>query len=195
MSTDYPTVEVASGLPRHSFALRVLHWLIAVLLVFALIGGFTLGILGQEQLTALVGADLAGTAFMAHKTLGISILLLMLVRLVVRLSQRTPEYAISPTRMQRALGGLVHFLLYVLVIAMPIVGWLGTAAAGAPVNFFTWELPGFLAEDPALAENLFLAHMALGVTIAILIVLHTAAGLYHYRVRQDWVMKRISLFR
>ncbi|MFP4079174.1 MAG: cytochrome b [Ectothiorhodospira sp.] len=195
MSTDYPNVEVASGLPRHSYALRVLHWLIAVLLIIALIGGFTLGILGHEQLAELVGADMADTAYMAHKTLGISLLLLMLVRLMVRLFQRTPEYAIALTGMQRVLGALVHFLLYVLVIAMPVIGWLGTAAADKPVNFFTWELPGFIGKDPALAELLFQAHMAVGLAIAALIVVHIAAGLYHYRVRQDWVMKRISLFR
>ncbi|MCG5515331.1 MULTISPECIES: cytochrome b [Ectothiorhodospira] len=194
MSTDYPSVGVASGLPRHSFPLRVLHWLIAVLLAFSLIGGFTLGTLGHERIVELVGTDIANIAYMAHKTLGITILGLMVLRLVVRLLQGTPPYAVELSGFQRFMSRLVHFLLYVMVIAIPIVGSLATAAAGFPVNFFTWELPAMIAENPALAEQLFQAHMILGLCIIAVLVLHIGAGLRHKR-RGDWVMHRISLGR
>ncbi|SEP95720.1 cytochrome b561 [Ectothiorhodospira magna] len=193
MSTAYPTVGVASGLPRYSYSLRLLHWMIAVLLIMALMGGMTLGLLGYERLVELVGADMAGYAYMGHKTLGIVILGLMLLRLLVRVSQGTPGYAIDLTRTQHVVAGLVHFLLYVLVIAMPVIGWLATAAAGHPVNFGTYELPGFIAPDPELARTLFLAHTVVALCIMGLVVLHVSAAMYHARVRRDWVTTRISL--
>lgn len=194
MSTAYPTVGVASGLPRYSYLLRLLHWVIAVLLIMALIGGMTLGTLGYERLVELVGAEMAGYAYMGHKTLGITILGLMVLRLLVRVSQGTPDYAIDLSRAQHFLAGLVHFLLYVLVIAMPIIGWLATAAAGHPVNFGTYELPGFIGQDPELSKILFQAHTVVALCIIALIVIHVAAAIYHARVRRDWVTTRISLF-
>ncbi|WP_018948638.1 cytochrome b [Thioalkalivibrio sp. ALMg11] len=186
------TTNDSNGWPRYSRGQRVLHWLVAVLVLGALGLGGTIGWFGFEGLQARFGEDVTNTIYTWHKSFGVLILALMLVRIGLRLRHGKPPYAMALARWQRLGSEAVHGLLYVLLIVMPVIGWWATAAGGYPVQLGPLILPGLFPENEALSEVLFAWHQALGVTILILALGHIAAALYHWRVRRDGVMQRMT---
>jgi cytochrome b561 len=89
----------------------------------------------------------------------------------------------------------VHGLLYVALLAQPILGWLATAAGGYPVQFFAWNLPGLIGKDKTLSETLFSLHGVVGWVLVGLLVLHIGGAMQHWLMKRDGVMQRMSLFR
>ena len=183
------------ALPRYALVHRLLHWLIAILVLLALAFGGTIGFFGFSGLRETFGA--AGTDFIytTHKTLGVLVLGFMALRLVTRFAFGKPEYATPLPASQRVASQFVHVLFYVLLLAMPVLGWLATASGGFPVHLFHIELPGLVGRNDELSKTLFLWHQYVGYALIALIVLHVAGALYHWRVRRDEVMQRMSLFR
>lgn len=177
---------------RYTLLQRLLHWLVVPLVLGLLVVGATFWGLGYEGLVGLVGEDATNTLFMVHKSLGILVLLLMLVRLLLRASLRTPAYNPPLSGFERLLGGGIHVLLYLLLIALPIGGALATAASGYPVELFGLTLPALVAEDKKLGETLFTIHGMVSLGVAGLVLIHTAAALKHWRLK-DGIMGRISL--
>jgi cytochrome b561 len=180
---------------RYNLVQRLLHWLIVVLAIGLLGVGLTLGNLGYEGTVAAFGSDTTDLLYTYHKTFGVLMLGLMVLRLALRLSLGAPPYRQPLAAWRRAASRLVHGLFYVVLLAMPVVGWLGTAAGGFPVQFFGWELPGFIGKDEALGKTLFQVHGWLGWVLIGLILIHVAAALMHWLIQRDGVMERMSLFR
>lgn len=178
---------------RFSFVQRVLHWLIA-LIVFALLAvGLTFMVLGgYEGVVGLFGDQITNQLYTYHKSFGILLLMLMVLRVILRRAYTTPAYDPPIPGFERFVGGTVHILFYLILIGMPIGGWMATAAGGFPVQFFNWELPGLMPENKELSETLFQFHGIAGLVLLGLIVLHVGAGIMHWR-RKDNVMRRISL--
>ena len=183
--------EVATE--RYHLSQRILHWVVAVLVISGLAAGMTLGTLGFEGAREALGATATNALYTAHKTVGVLVLVLMVVRLALRLARGRPDYYRPLRRWRRFMSRTVHGLLYILLIAMPVVGWLATAAGGFPVEFFAWHLPGLVGEDDALSAQLFFWHAALGWSILALVLLHVAGALQHWWVLRDGVMQRMSL--
>lgn len=180
---------------RYSLVQRWLHWLIALLALPALGIGLTLGYLGFDGAKAAFGGEVTGVLYAGHKTFGVLILVLMTLRLSLRLSLGSPPYATPLTRFERIASRSVHDLLYLVLLALPVLGWLATASGGYPVQFFAWELPGLLPKDPTLSETLFQIHGALGWALLALLSLHIGAALMHWLIKRDGVMSRMSLTR
>lgn len=180
--------------PRYSLAQRLVHWLVAVLALATLAIGLTLGTLGFEGARDAFGLAVTNTLFIVHKTIGVILFALMVVRLVLRLTHGKPGYAVALERPQKIASEIVHGLLYVLLLAMPVIGWLATAAGGFPINFFHWVLPPLVGEDEALSATLYAWHLGIGLAILALVLLHVAGALYHWLIRRDGVMQRMSLF-
>ena len=178
---------------RYSLTQRLLHWLIALLAIPALGVGLTLGWLGFEGASESFGSAVTNILYAGHKTAGVLILLLMTLRLIVRLVRGTPAPVPTLTPFERIASRAVHDLLYLVLLSLPIVGWLATAAGGYPVQFFAWTLPGLIAKDPALSETLFQVHGALGWALLGLLSLHIAGALMHWLIKRDGVMRRMSL--
>ncbi|WP_019568205.1 cytochrome b [Thioalkalivibrio sp. ALMg13-2] len=178
--------------PRYSRGQRVVHWLVAVLVLGALSLGGTIGWFGFEGLQARFGEDATNTIYTWHKSFGVLILALMLVRIGLRLRHGKPPYAVALARWQRIGSEVVHGLLYVLLIVMPVIGWWATAAGGYPVQLGPLILPGLFPENEALSEILFGWHQALGMAILVLALGHIAVALFHWRVRRDGVMQRMT---
>ncbi|WP_295883432.1 cytochrome b/b6 domain-containing protein [uncultured Thiohalocapsa sp.] len=177
---------------RYTFSQRLLHWLIALLVLGLLAIGFTFWGLGYQGVVDTFGQDTTNDLYKYHKTFGILLLLLMVLRVALRRMSPPPAYEQPLPGPQKAIARGTHLLLYVLLLGMPIGGWLATAAGGFPVQFFDWNLPGFIGKDEALSEQLFMFHGYAGLAVAALLVLHIGAGLRHWK-RKDGVMKRISL--
>ncbi|MCG6940322.1 MAG: cytochrome b/b6 domain-containing protein [Thiohalocapsa sp.] len=176
---------------RYTFLQRLLHWIIA-LVVFGLLAiGFVFWRLGDGIVDTL-GKETTGQLFMYHKSFGVLLLILMVLRLVLRRLSPPPAYEKPLTGLEKVISGGTLLLLYILLIGLPIGGWLATAAGGHPVQFFDWTLPGFVGENKALSEQLFTYHGYAALAVAALLVLHIAAGIKHWKLK-DGIMRRISL--
>lgn len=180
------------AIPRFTLTQRLLHWLIA-LFVFGLLAiGFTLWTLGYDGAVANFGNDITNAMYKYHKTFGILVLLLMLGRVALRRLYPAPPYEPPIGGLERFVGGTTHLLFYILLIGMPIGGWIATAAGGYPIQFFEFTLPGLVPKDTELSNLAFTLHGIGGLIIVALLVLHIGAALRHWRLK-DNVMTRISL--
>lgn len=182
------------GYPRYTLLQRLIHWLVAVLVIAALVIGLTLGTLGFEGTVARFGNETTNLLYKYHKTAGVLILGLMTLRLILKLVLVQPEYDPPLPKVNRIASQAVHGLLYILLLSQGVIGWAATASGGYPIEFFRSTLPGILGKDPALSEKLYSIHFAIGLSLVALIAVHVGAALMHWLIRRDTVMHRISLF-
>ena len=110
------------------------------------------------------------------------------IRLAVGALTAAPE--IEPW--QKTISSVVHTSLYVLLVAMPIVGYIANSIYGAPTPFFgLFDLPPLLSKNEALATQLFTIHRWVGWLVIFLVLIHVSAALYHHFIRGDSVLKRM----
>lgn len=163
---------------------KTLHWLIALLVVGMLIFGFWLGFIPDgPQKGQLIGL---------HKSIGATILLLMVVRLWWRFVNPQPLLPITVPPWEQMAARSVHFLLYLVLFAMPITGWVMSSLGTHPVIFwglFNITLP--LAKNKVWSEYFFNAHAVIAWIIIGLLVLHVGAGLKHHFIEKNNVLKRM----
>ena len=163
---------------------KFFHWLIALLLLAQV----TLGLLATGWRVSPTKLDL----FVWHKSTGLLILLLMLLRLAWRLASRTPALPAGMPAWERAAARATHVLLYGLMLALPITGWVIQSASGMPFRvFWTLPLPPIVATDKALAELAAQLHFWLVIALVLLLVAHVGAALRHHYVRHDPVLRRM----
>lgn len=180
-------------MPRYPLILRVLHWAIAVIVLGNLAVGMIFMFLEFEGTLAAFGQPGTDILYTYHKTFGVVVLGLMLLRLAVRLAAGKPDYRPPIAGWERSVSAAVHASLYALLIFQPIIGWAATAAGGYPVQFFSWNLPGFLAKDEGLSATLYGVHGLFGWLILLLVLVHIAGALRHWVVKRDQVMTRMAL--
>ncbi|RSZ59513.1 cytochrome b [Massilia atriviolacea] len=170
---------------RYTITAIVFHWLIAVLIV----GAFIMG---------LVMTDIPGITptklkyYSWHKWAGVTVLALAALRLLWRLSHRAPPYPASMPAWQKGAAHGLHGMLYLLMFAVPLSGYLYTLSAGIPVVYFgLFELPVIMAADPELKPLLKGVHYWLNMGLAGAVGLHLAAALKHQFIDRDGVLKRM----
>ena len=170
---------------RYTTTAIVLHWLVA-LLIFV---GFPLGVYMHELPLSPTKLQL----YSYHKWIGITVLLLAGLRVAWRLTHRPPPLSDSVVRWQRQASAVVHGLLYVLILAIPLSGWLMSSAKGFPVVWFgVLPLPDLIGKDKALGELLAGVHQALNFTLLGLVILHVAAALKHHFIERQPFLQRMG---
>src|SRR5687767_8100219 len=134
---------------------KLLHWLVAAcVLITAPVA---------IAMTRIDKGPTQDALYNLHKSLGVLILILMVLRLINRLAAGAlaPEAEIEPW--QKTVSSIVHTSLYVLLLAMPVVGYIANSAYGAPTPFFgLFELPGIVGKNEELATRLFTLHRWVG---------------------------------
>lgn len=170
---------------RYTLTAIFFHWLIAVLIV----GAFTMG---------LVMTDIPGITptklkyYSWHKWAGVTVLALAALRLLWRLTHAAPAYPASMPVWQKSAAHALHGLLYVLIFAVPLSGYLYTLSAGIPVVYFgLFQLPVVIAPNPELKPLLKGVHYWLNMGMAGAVALHVAAALKHQFIDRDGVLKRM----
>jgi cytochrome b561 len=169
---------------RYGSASIILHWLMALLFV---------GVYASIELRELYpkGSDPREALKVWHFMLGLSVLLLVAIRLYFKASSPTPNISPAPKQWQTIITKLAHLALYVLMIGMPLLGWFLLSAAGKPIPFFGLELPALIAKNKDLASTLKELHQTIGVLGYYIIGLHAIAALFHHYVLKDNTLTRM----
>ena len=163
---------------------RLLHWLMAFLVLAMLFIGVGMVSTVAPKYLPLVSI---------HKSLGIAILVLALIRLAVRLRYGAPPLPADLPEPMKLAAYLSHYALYALMIGMPLIGWAMLSAGAYPVVVFgrVW-LPAILPQSDSLHTLLWDAHFYLAFVFFALLLMHVAAALYHALIRRDGVFQTMA---
>ncbi len=160
---------------------RILHWLMAALII----GQAMLGKYAHELEPTPEKLNL----MMWHKSIGITLLFLVLLRLSWRWVNPSPDVGFAAARWERAAARLNHIGLYALMFAIPLSGWLMNSAKNVPFSLYrTIPWPALIGPDKVLGELFAEWHEGLVLALLALLVLHIAAALWHHFLKKDTVL-------
>lgn len=170
---------------RYSGLQKTLHWTMAALIVTQVAVGIAMTNLGEGPLT--------NNLYELHKSIGIAVLALALVRIAVRATRGAPPLEPMPEWQRRA-AQASHYTLYVLFVLVPLVGWIATSYCCKPVNFL-WTVPMSLPVPDAptmeAAGWIFRIHIALASALVAVVAVHVAGALQHHFIRRDRTLLRM----
>ncbi len=163
---------------------KAMHWLVA----FAIVGNLTLG-------WYVVNLGISPTKirlFVWHKSIGLTVLAVVILRILWRITNPAPALPDAMRPMERILAHATHALLYVVMLAIPISGWVINSAANFPLKLYgLFLVPNIAPPDKALQTTAEIVHLSLFWILAALLILHVAAALRHHFVQRDTILKRM----
>jgi cytochrome b561 len=170
--------------PRFTLLQRLLHWVMAVCILAMLFIGVGMVSTVTPKFLPLVAI---------HKSLGIAILVLALIRLAVRVRYGAPALPDDLPEPMKLGAHLSHYALYALMIGMPLIGWAMLSTAAYPVVVFGGlYLPAILRQSDTVHTWLWDAHFYLAFAFFALVLMHLAAALFHALVRRDGVFETMA---
>ena len=170
--------------PRYTTTAITLHWLIgAMILISFAVGFYMSGLkLSPEKLKL----------YNWHKWEGVTIFILVLIRCGWRLFHAPPPPPARMAAWQRHASNATHYLLYALMIVIPVSGWLMSSAKGFQTVYFgVIPLPDLIDKSKELGDTLTLVHKTLNYTMIAIAILHAAAALKHHFVDKDEVLRQM----
>jgi cytochrome b561 len=172
---------------RFSLALRALHWLMALMILTMLFVG--VGMMSTAS-------DARRWLYELHKPLGILILLLAAIRLIVRLVTKAPPLPADMPAIQKLAAHASHVLLYVLMFALPLIGWAMLSAGGYPISLFgSIHLPPIVSQSAPLYALLHAVHVTLALLLFGVVLAHLGAALLHGLIRRDGVFSAMASWK
>lgn len=174
---------------RYSSVAIGFHWAIAVLLIVNLAGGLLFDVVEDADKSMFF------TLVQLHKSTGITILALAVLRLAWRLMHPAPPLPDHMTPAERVLAKLSHGGFYVLMLALPLSGWAMTSTAKLKFPMFWYGLFEIPPLPAPTGWNYYEFHEILGWTAMAMLVLHVAAALKHQYFDRDDIFARMSLSR
>jgi cytochrome b561 len=163
---------------------KSLHWLMALMILGLLaLGSYMSDLpLSPEKLQY----------YAWHKWAGVSVFALVWLRLIWRVTHRPPAGSNSLSRRMQRAAHAGHFLLYALMIAIPLSGWLMSSAKGVQTVWFgVLPIPDLIGKDKAVGKSLAELHEALNIGLLLLIAGHAAAALFHHFFYKDDTLRRM----
>ncbi len=191
----WPGASQGQGIERLSIPLRntddryglisqLFHWLIVALIIFQYTWAW--------RIDNAEGFRIRLELVTQHKTIGMVVLLLAVLRLAWRLFNRPPDLPAGMPRWERLAAGLSHAVLYGLIFAVPLTGWLYSSAAG--LGEYWWgpvSIPGLIETSERLEDVFGLIHQALAISLGLLAIIHVLAALRHHFLKHDDVLRRM----
>jgi cytochrome b561 len=161
-----------------------LHWLIVILIVVMAYLGLTM--------TDLPNSPHKIAVYSLHKSIGLTILALVILRLLWRLYAGSPQTLTSMPPLQARIAAITHWALYALLFALPISGWVVNSTAGFPLQWFHLvNLPAIAAKSDSTHDLAASTHQALFWVLIALAVVHAAAAFYHHLFQRDETLARM----
>ena len=190
--------DLRYGLPTYTPTARALHWLIAFLVFIQLPLGVYMSYRGNEMETVNEKGEtvkgvfdaLTGALYSSHKLIGLTIFLLIVLRLLYRLSHGAPRSDPSVPPALTGASHFVHWMLYVLLIAVPIAGYFAISY-GRYLEVFGIPLPAITEKNEDVSKEIFEWHETGAFLILAFVTLHVLAAIYHRFVRKDRVVERM----
>lgn len=164
---------------HYPIAMRVVHWLMAAL-IFALL------FVGLSMVSSL--STWQYTLLAWHKVAGLLAALAVLLRLAIRWQAKTPALPASMPKVQQLAAKLTHIAFYLLLLLMPVSGYLMQNAAGRPISVFGLSFPQLIPTDLVWYGLFRELHAWCSLLLMLLIVLHITAALYHGLIKRDAVL-------
>jgi cytochrome b561 len=170
----------------YSLGLRVLHWLTALCMFVVIPVAWYMTTMDRH-------APSRGNWVNLHKSIGLTILLLTLIRVVTRLAGTAPPLPQSIPAFEQTLAHIGHGLLYVILFAMPISGYVNSYGGGHPVNWFwLFQVPALVPQDKALGHLASKIHYVLAYLTYVLIAGHVLAVAYHQLIERVDILGRMT---
>ena len=185
-SEPRPGPRLDPRLAHYTRTAIALHWLIALAVIVQFCWGWWMQ--GVPKQPAGMRAD----AFNLHKSVGMTILMLMSVRLLWRWGHPPPAFPAMP-KWQAALAHVVHATLYAVLLLHPLSGYLGSVFSGYPVKLFGMTLPAWGHNDPALKNFFSASHFVTSWVLLAAVTLHVAGALKHALVDRDGLLARMGV--
>jgi cytochrome b561 len=189
---------VQAGIPVYAPPARKFHWWVAAFIFLQIPLGLYMtyrakempGVNDKGEAVEGVWDDITAALYSSHKVLGLLILALVVARLIYRLTQGAPKSDPSLPAAMTGISHAVHWSIYLLLLALPIGGYLGISY-GNHLNIFGIGFPAITGENKDLSKELFEYHELAGYALATLVALHVGAAVYHRFVRKDRVVERM----
>lgn len=180
-------MPIRNTLERWGSVAKFFHWAIVLLVVTQ----FFLALIAEG-----LPVGLQKLAVLArHKSVGITILVLATLRLLWRAANRTPEMPATMAVWEKTAARGAHALLYALLLAVPLAGWIMSSAKNFPVSWFGFfQLPDLVAPSETTFDIAHDAHEILAITLGVVATLHLLAALKHHFFNRDVVLKRMLPF-
>ena len=171
---------------RYTWTAIMLHWLIAIVVIVQFKWGWWMQDIPKQPPGARVDA------YNLHKSVGLTILALMIVRLLWRWRHPPPALPAMPD-WQRRLAHVNHWVLYAALFVMPVAGYLGSVFSGYPVRYFGMTLPAWGVKDESLKSLCSSVHLVTSYVLFFAVVLHVAAALKHALIDRDGLLSRMGI--
>jgi cytochrome b561 len=177
-------MNIRNSTERYGFLSIGLHWAMLLLLI---------AVYACIELREIYpkGSDPREALKTWHFMLGLSVFVLVWLRLLVNITGHVPRIVPKPPKWQMLSARFVHVALYILMIGMPLLGWFLLSASGKTIPFFGIELPALVAKNKDLADLLKEIHEVGGTIGYFLIGLHAVAALFHHYFVRDNTLRRI----
>jgi len=185
-------MEIKNTPTRYGVISQALHWVIVALIITQYVLAKLAESAGHDK-AAHPAAALQQLALLArHKSVGLTIFVLALLRLLWRWYSRPPPFPATMPRWQAIFAKLTHYAFYVLLLLLPMSGLVMSAASNYPVSYFgLFTIPNVVAPDETLKEIMKERHEMLFDILVIVAVMHVAAAFKHHFVDRDDVMRRM----
>jgi cytochrome b561 len=175
--------------PAYTRTAVALHWLIAVCIIAQIaLGLWMIGIPKDPP-------GVRAWWFNLHKSIGLTLGMLILLRVRWRVTHRAPPLPATLPKWQRIAATASHHVMYLCMVLMPVSGYLGSNFTKYPIVYFGTRLPHWGWDAPALKEICSTVHLTTAVILIILIAAHIAAALKHRFVDRDGVFERMLVWR
>lgn len=177
-----------SPAPVYSAAARHMHWVTAAVVLAMIPAGLAMTYRGN---TLNIWDGLTNAMYSSHKLLGFLVLWLVAGRLAYRLIKGAPPDEPTLLWWQKAGSHLVHWLLYGLLLVVPLLGWIGVSLYPSLTVFGLFNLPALASPNQDLAGKVLDIHGTLAIVMGLLVCAHVGAALYHHLIRKDGVLRRM----
>ncbi len=168
---------------KYHISVRIIHWLMAAIIIALLISGLTVNDWPKGTRSLF---------YYWHKSLGIVILFLVLLRLNFKIRHLAPPYPVKFRKIEMTLAKLGHFVLYFLMFAMPISGYIMSMGGGHGIMVFGYPVFDLIGKNKAFARLAYDLHELFGNILIAAIALHALAVVKHFVIDKENLLKRMA---